>query len=157
LAEAHILRFAVGAFDDWTDVDCGIEDLRRRGFASDRCSCLALELAFANAAAPARFRQPAAIRQLAFPNGRGTLACTIGPLAECLVDRLRLGATTLDDALRRWLLPRHAAHFQKLVETGKILVWVLLADAEDERRACQSLLIHSSDSVGVHDLSAPPR
>ncbi|HXF54419.1 MAG TPA: hypothetical protein VNK52_09890 [Hyphomicrobiaceae bacterium] len=155
MAEAHILRFAVGAFDDWTDLDRGIKDLRRRGFVPDRCSCLALERTFAGTALPHGLRPVTAIRQLAFPNGRGAFACTSGPLADCLADRLRLGATTLDDALRSWLLPRHAAHFQELVETGKILLWVLLADAEDERRACQSLLIHSSDAVGVHDLGAP--
>jgi hypothetical protein len=38
---------------------------------------------------------------------------------------------------------------------GKILFWIRVADANDERRTCQSLLAHSSNSVGVHDLMLP--
>lgn len=35
---------------------------------------------------------------------------------------------------------------------GQILLWIRLADAEDERRAYQTLLAHSSTSVDAHEL-----
>ncbi|NJO32745.1 MAG: hypothetical protein HC869_05980 [Rhodospirillales bacterium] len=73
-------------------------------------------------------------------------------MADRLAGRLEVGATTLDTALSRWLIARHAAHLQKAVEDGKILLWVQLFDNDDERRVYRSLLATSSNSVGVHDL-----
>jgi hypothetical protein len=73
-------------------------------------------------------------------------------LADRLAGRLEKGAQTLKAALGHWLIPRHAAHLQDGVENGKIILWVQLFDNEDERRAYQSLLKTSSNSVGVHDL-----
>ena len=77
-----------------------------------------------------------------------------GPLADGLMERLRSGATSLKDALGPWLIPRHASQFDNAIRAGKILLWIRLADEDDEPRACQSLLAHSSDLVGVHDLVA---
>jgi hypothetical protein len=57
-------------------------------------------------------------------------------------------------ALNHPLIPRHAAHLQAAVEHGRILLWVQLFDNDDERRAYQSLLARSCNSVGVHDLIA---
>jgi hypothetical protein len=58
--------------------------------------------------------------------------------------------------LPHWLVPRHAAHSQDAVEGGNIFIWIRVANADDERRACFSLLPNSSNSVGVHDLIVPP-
>jgi hypothetical protein len=80
------------------------------------------------------------------------MACTSGPLADCLMERLSSGAQSLKDALGHWLIPRHAAHFHDAVEAGKILLWICVVLADEERRAYQSLLACSSNSVGVHDL-----
>ena len=55
-------------------------------------------------------------------------------------------------ALGRWLIARHAPTCNKLSWKEKILLWVQLFDNDDERRAYQSLLATSSNSVGVHDL-----
>jgi hypothetical protein len=68
------------------------------------------------------------------------------------MDRFRSGATSLKDALGLWLILRHARQLEEAVCSGKILLWIKLTDADDERRAYQSLLAHSSDVVGVHDL-----
>ena len=92
---------------------------------------------------------------LPFPQSSELLACTSGPLADCLMERLSSGAHSLKDALGRWLIPRHAAYFQNALQAGKILFWIQVGDAADERRACQTLLAHSSNSVGVHDLILP--
>ena len=66
--------------------------------------------------------------------------------------RLALGAPTLQSALAHWLIPRHAAQLQGAVDNGRIILWVQLFDNDDERRAYQSLLARSCNSVGVHDL-----
>jgi hypothetical protein len=45
-------------------------------------------------------------------------------------------------------------HVAELVPGG-VLLWVRVADADDERLAYQCLLVHSSNCVGVHDLVLP--
>ena len=91
----------------------------------------------------------------AVPESAALIACTSGPLADRLLRRLAAGAHSLKEALGHWLIPRHAAHFEEAVRAGKILFWIRVGDADDERRAYQSLLAHSSNSVGVHDLVLP--
>jgi hypothetical protein len=152
LSEPRLLRFAVGAFESSEDLDRALQELQLGGMASSSVSYLALERVLAAKVTAAR----SDIRQLAFPEQNEPLACTAGPLAECLWERLLLGAISLKDALGRWLIPRHAAHLQRAVESGSVLMWLRLADADEERRACQCLLAHSSNSVGVHDLSVGP-
>jgi hypothetical protein len=149
-----VLRFAVGTYGSWSEVDAALQDLRVRSVAHGM-NCLALHRVLALAAATLPSRMSAPIELLAFPEAREPIACTSGPLAECLAVRLRLGAISLKDALSHWLIPRHAAAFQSAVESGKILQWVRVTDADEERRACQSLLATSSSSVGVHDLTLP--
>lgn len=150
------LRFAVGTFDTWTQLHEVERDARLRTLAFDRFNCLALERLFGGKNVAAASQELANIQTLAFPGNRYPICCTSGPLATCLADQLGAGAPTLREALGHWLVPRHAAHFQKAIEEGKILLWIRLADADEERRAYQSLLAHSSNSVGVHDLVALP-
>lgn len=149
------LRFAVGTFDTWQQVHVALHDLRVRGLRLDSFNCLALELVFAGKTILAPDQQPVVIEALSFPDSPNPIASTCGPLAGCLLRRLRAGAKNLNEALAYWLIPRHAAHFQDAVEAGKILFWIPLTDADDERRAYQTLLAHSSNSVGVHDLVLP--
>ena len=149
-----VLRFAVGTFGSWTELHAALQDLRVRGVAHGM-NCLALHRVLDLAAATMPSNMSAPIELLAFPENREPIACTSGPLAECLAERLRLGAISLKDALSHWLIPRHAAGFQSAVENGKILQWIRVTDADEERRACQSLLASSSSSVGVHDLTLP--
>jgi hypothetical protein len=70
------------------------------------------------------------------------------------MERVGSGARSLKEALRLWLIPRHAAHFQDAARAGKILFLIQVGDAADERRA-QTFLAHSSNSVGVDDLIRP--
>jgi hypothetical protein len=150
LTELRYLRFAVGSFDTWLQFARALDDLRRRGFALDSFNYLALPRV-----AGKTFRTPSLplvrIQELAFPEG--LVVCTAGPLHDCLRVRLDGGAQSLKDALGYWLVPRHAAHLQAAIENGEIQLWVRLTDIEDERRAYESLLACSSDSVGVHDLA----
>jgi hypothetical protein len=147
-------RFAVGAFDNWQQLRAALRDLRLRGFVLNGFNCLALRRIFAATTITATFPEAGPIEDIAFPDEPEPIACTFGPLADHLTDRLLFGARSLTEVLNHWLIPRHAAHFEDTVRDGKILFWVKLADAHDERRAYRSLLAHSSSSVGVHDLVA---
>ncbi len=155
LTEQPKPRFAVGTFDSWTQVREALRDLCVRGLVLDSLNCLGLQRLFAGKTIVAPNQEPVVVRPLGFPDDPELVACTSGPLADCLMERLSAGAPTLKHALGLWLIPRHAAHFQDAVQAGRILLWIRVADADDERRAYQSLLAHSSNSVGVHDLVVP--
>jgi hypothetical protein len=156
LADLLNLRFAVGTFAAWQQLYETLQDARLRGLAPDRLSCLALRRVFTGKIRIAPFHEPVSIQKLAFPDNRELIGCTYGQLAACLSERLRSGASSLKDALGHWLVPRHAAHFQEAVDGGNILLWIQVATADEERRACFSLLANSSNSIGVHDLVVPP-
>ena len=155
LAEQPKLRFAVGTFDSWSQVREALRDLRARGVVLDSFNCLALKRLFSGKTIMAPDHEPVAVEVLPFPSSSELIACTSGPLANCLMERLASGASNLRHALGLWLIPRHAAHFQDAVQAGRILLWIRVPDADDERRAYQTLLTHSSNSVGVHDLVLP--
>jgi hypothetical protein len=152
LTEQPKLRFAVGTFDSWAQLRDALRDLRARGLVLDSFNCLALKRLFVGKAIVAPDQKPIAVEALPFPESPESIACTSGPLADCLMERLSSGAQSLKDALGHWLIPRHAAHFHDAVEAGKILFWIPVPHADEERRAYQSLLAYSSSSVGVHDL-----
>jgi hypothetical protein len=139
------LRFAVAAFDTWSDAQTALQVLSAAGKAVNDVSYVALERVLAMACDG----EPT-VRL--FGAKEGTICCSPGPIAERLSARLASGAKTLKAALCGWLIARHAAHLQQIVEDGKVLLWVQLFDNDDERRAYQSLLATSSNSVGVHDL-----
>jgi hypothetical protein len=76
-------------------------------------------------------------------------------LAERLGHAAQVGAASLGEAFATWLLPRHADYFQERLEAEDIQLWVRIANTDDERHACQSLLALSSGTVGVHDFISP--
>jgi hypothetical protein len=141
------LRFAIAAFDTWADAQKALRALDVGGKALDDVSYLAQQRVLANAETSDGRR----IVHL-FGETGGGIGCSAGPVADRLAGRFASGATTMKAALGRWLIPRHAALLQQAVEEGRILLWVQLFDSDDERRAYQSLLATSSNSVGVHDL-----
>lgn len=147
-------RYAVGTLGDWFRLRAVLRDARSRGLVLDSLNCLALERLFDGTIIMAPPQEVVSVCQLPVRDGTETIACTSGPLADCLMDRFRSGATSLIEALGHWLILRHATQLVNAVGAGKILLWIRLTDADDERRAYQSLLAHSSDVVGVHDLCA---
>jgi hypothetical protein len=155
LTEQPKLRFAVGTFETWPQVREALHDLRVRGVVLDCFNCLALKRAFSGKTIVAPKQEPLSVQALPFPDSAELIACTAGPLADSLKARLDSGASNLKHALGLWLIPRHAAHFQDAVQAGRILLWIRVVDGDDERSACQSLLAHSLNSVGVHDLVLP--
>ena len=142
------MRFAVAEFESTADVEKALNTLTSGGKPLNDISYLGLDRVLADKSAQARH----SVRRLFFPGNLQPIACTAGPVADRLAGQLQVGAATLNAALGRWLIARHAAHLQQVVEDGKILLWVQLFDDDDEKRAYQSLLATSANSVGVHDL-----
>ena len=148
--ERTTLRFAVGVFDAWPELDATVRELTGGGMQESAFSVLGLHRILAPAAS--RGGCPTSLQDLPFPTNRELIAATIGPLADRLAARLEAKADTLASALGYWLIPRHAVQLQDAVAAGKIVLLVQLFDNDGERRACQSLLARSSNSVGVHDI-----
>jgi hypothetical protein len=148
--ERTTLRFAVGVFDAWPEVDATVLELTGGGMNESAFSVLGLHRVLAPATSRGGGRTP--LRDLPFPTNRELIAATVGPLADRLAARLDANADTLASALGRWLIPRHAVQLQDAVAAGKIVLLVQLFDNDGERRACRSLLARSSNSVGVHDI-----
>jgi hypothetical protein len=148
--EGATLRFAVGVFDAWPEVDATVRELTGGGMNESAFSVLGLHRILAPATSPGG--GPTPLRHLPFPTNQELIAATVGPLADRLAARLAAKADTLASALGRWLIPRHAVQLQDAVAAGKIVLLVQLFDNDGERRACQSLLARSSNSVGVHDI-----
>ena len=148
--ERATLRFAVGVLDAWPEVDATVRELTGGGMHESAFSVLGLHRILAPS--ESRGGGPTSLRDLPFPTNRELIAATIGPLADRLAARLEAKADTLASALGHWLIPRHAVQLQDAVAAGKILLLVQLFDNDGERRACQSLLARSSNSVGVHDI-----
>ena len=147
-------RFAVGSFNSWLQFLGCLDELGREGVPFQNFNCLALQRVFVGRTFASQMKMPVPVKELAFRGG--LVCCSAGLLHDCLRRRLAEGAESLEDALSCWLVPRHAEFFQRVVENGKIQLWIRLLDAADERRAYRSLLASSSSSVGVHDLAARP-
>jgi hypothetical protein len=148
--ERATLRFAVGVFNAWEEVDATVRELTGAGMKQSAFSVLGLRRVLILGLSCEGRR--VSLRDLPFPANRELIGATIGPLADRLAARLAANADTLASALGHWLIPRHAVQLQNAVAAGKIILLVQLFDNEDERRAYRSLLARSSNSVGVHDI-----
>jgi hypothetical protein len=140
-----ILRFAVAAFDTWPEAQKAVQVLRSGQKPLSQISYLGLRDVLIGG--PTQV-----LCDLPFPGNTARIACSAGPIADRLLAKLAMGASSLQAALTTWLIFRHAAQQQRAVEGRKIVVWVELVDHDDERRAYRTLLDSGCDSVGVHDL-----
>jgi hypothetical protein len=156
LAEAKTIRFIVGTFDTWQRVTAALDDLRCRGIVLSSFNCLALKRIFSGKIILAPSQDPVLIEELGFSGHAEPICCTPGPLARCICTAVKGGAATLKEALGFWLIPRHAADLQAAVEKSKILLWLEIADPDEERISCLCFLACSSGPVGVHDLMTTP-
>ena len=155
MTEQPKLRFAVGTFESWSQVREALHDLRARGLVLDSFNCLGLKRLFSGKTVMAPDQEPMPVQALPFPGSSRIDRLHIGTPGQLPDREACIGRPSLKHAVGLWLIPRHAAHFEDAVQAGKLLLWIRVADADDERRAYQSLLAHSSNSVGVHDLVLP--
>ena len=150
VSERLTLRFAVGIFDTWADVQATVRDLTVGGMAENNFNCLGLHRVLAPLAARPDNRM--SLRDLPF-SGDTRIDERDGWTARCMpCGAIEDGRGNVTAALGQWLIPRHAAQLQEAVSAGKVILWAQLFDNDDERRAYRSLLARSSNSVGVHDI-----
>jgi len=90
VSERATLRFAVGIFDTWTDVQATVRDLTAGGMADNSFNCLGLYRVLAPLAA--RPDNRLSLRDLSFSGDAELTSVTDGLLAACLAERLRMGA-----------------------------------------------------------------
>jgi hypothetical protein len=138
-------RFAVAAFDTWVDAYKVARELCSGSNPLSGVSYMGLQGVLSGAPV-----HP--LSTLPFPGNAAPIVCSTGPIAERLTARLDAGTPSLQAALVAWLIPRHAAQLQRTVDSGKIVLWVQLADHADEQRAYRTLKAAGCTSVGVHDL-----
>jgi hypothetical protein len=72
-----------------------------------------------------------------------------GPLANALSARFASGARTLTEALQEWMSADQAAHLEKHVDRGRLLLWVQPVGSEQFGCVCGRLVQASTHVVDV--------
>jgi hypothetical protein len=134
VAEPPKLHFAVGTFDGWQQLGEGLHDLRARGFVLDSFNCVALQRLFAGKTIVAPNQEPVAVAALPFAEGSALIACTSGPLADCLLDRIDSGAHDSRMLLAVGSCSGMRFIFRNAVRAGQILFWIRVGDARRTAR-----------------------
>ena len=75
-----------------------------------------------------------------------------GPLSSPVSRLAGAPASAIEDLLAAWLPKRNADFLAGQLRAGRVLLWVQVNDAEQERQACGVLLDYSHQRVQVHDL-----
>jgi hypothetical protein len=174
------VREAVAVFDDVSELDAAVEDLRKAGFARSDISLLAAEDAVQRKlghryerveeledepeAPRVTYRTPSALAEsddvligsltyLPAVVAAGTVVASAGVVAAAVTGTALAGAL-IGTVLTRWLGKQHAEHLQEQLDRGGLLLWVRTPDAAAEQRALEILTRHSAHDVHIHDLPA---
>jgi hypothetical protein len=172
------VREAVAVFDDVSELDAAVEELRQAGFEGDAISLLATEDAVQKKlghryerveeledepeAPRVTYRTPAALGEsedmligsltyLPAVVAAGTVVASAGIVAAAVTGTALAGAL-IGTVLARWIDKQHAEHLQEQLDRGGLLLWVRTPDATAERRALEILTRHSAHDVHLHDL-----
>jgi hypothetical protein len=171
-------REAVAVFDNVSELDAAVEELRRAGFRRSDISLLATEHAVQKKlghryerveeledepeAPRVTYRTPAALGEsediligsltyLPAVVAAGTVVASAGIVAAAVTGTALAGAL-IGTVLAHWLGKQHAEHLQEQLERGGLLLWVRTPDEAAERRALTILTRHSAHDVHVHQL-----
>jgi hypothetical protein len=172
------VREAVAVFDDVSDLDAAVEELRQAGFERDAISLLATEHAVQKKlghryqrveeledepdAPRVTYRTPAALGEsedmligsltyLPAVVAAGTVVASAGIVAAAVTGTALAGAL-IGTVLARWIDKQHAELLQEQLDRGGLLLWVRTPDAAAERRALAILTRHSAHDVHIHEL-----
>ena len=63
----------------------------------------------------------------------------------------QVGASSLDEALLRWMLPVHVDRLTSHLAAGCLLIWIPIDAPEQECVICLGLLRNSRNAVQIHD------
>ena len=98
------------------------------------------------------------LKRAASPGGGGAVEVgktgfvVVGPLSVHLSRLAGARALPIEGLLATWLPARNAEFLSEQLKAGRMLLWVEVDDAEEERQACGVLLGNSRHRVQVHDL-----
>jgi hypothetical protein len=172
------MREAVAVFDDVSDLDAAVEELRQAGFERGAISLLATEDAVQKKlghryerveeledepdAPRVTYRTPAALGEsedvligsltyLPAVVAAGTVVASAGIVAAAVTGTALAGAL-IGTVLARWIDKQHAEHLQEQLDRGGLLLWVRTPDQAAERRALEILTRHSAHDVHIHEL-----
>ncbi|HSA81996.1 MAG TPA: hypothetical protein VLE23_14360 [Geminicoccaceae bacterium] len=172
------VREAVAVFDDVSDLDAAVEELRQAGFEGDAISLLASEHAVQKKlghryervedledepdAPRVAYRTPAALGEsedmligsltyLPAVVAAGTVVASAGIVAAAVTGTALAGAL-IGTVMARWIDKQHAEHLQEQLDRGGLLLWVRTPDQAAERRALEILTRHSAHDVHIHEL-----
>jgi hypothetical protein len=173
-------REAVAVFDDVSELDAAVQELRKMGFARADISLLATEDAVQKKlghryqrieeledepeAPRVTYKTPAALADsddilvgsltyLPAVVAAGTVVASAGVVAAAVTGTALAGAL-IGTVLTRWLDKHHAEHLQEQLDRGGLLLWVRTPDEPAERRALEILTRHSAHDVHIHELPA---
>ena len=179
-ANKTTVREAVAVFDDVSELDAAVEELRAAGFGRGEISLLATEEAVQKKlghryerveeledepeAPRVSYKTPAALGEsedvligsltyLPAVVAAGTVVASAGIVAAAVTGTALAGAL-IGTVLARWLDKQHAEHLQEQLEHGGLLLWVRTPDQSAERRALEILTRHSAHDVHIHQLPA---
>jgi hypothetical protein len=175
-----VVSEAVAVFDDVSDLDAAVGELRAAGFGKDEISLLATEQAVKRKlghryerveeleddpeAPRVAYRTRAALGDsedrligslIYLPTvvAAGTVVASAGVVAAAVTGTALAGAL-IGTVLAHWLGKSHAEHLQEQLDRGGLLLWVRTPDAGARRRALDILRRHSAHDVHVHQLPA---
>jgi hypothetical protein len=174
------VREAVAVFDNVSELEAAVGELRQAGFAQGDISLLATEHAVQKKlghryerveeleddpeAPRVTYRTPAALGEgediligsltyLPAVVAAGTVVASAGIVAAAVTGTALAGAL-IGTVLAHWIDKQHAEHLEEQLERGGLLLWVRTPDAAAERRALEILTRHSAHDVHVHELPA---
>jgi hypothetical protein len=169
---------AVAVFDDVSELDAAVEELRAAGFARDDISLLATEQAVNRklghryerveeleddpTAPRVAYRTRASLGEsedrligsltyLPAVVAAGTVVASAGVVAAAVTGTAIAGAL-IGTVLSHWLDKSHAEHLQEQLDRGGLLLWVRTPDPETQQRALAILTRHSAHDVHIHRL-----
>jgi hypothetical protein len=184
-SEARTVREAVAVFDHAAHLQAAIDELLSSGFNRAELSLLAGERAVReklghhgsiasladNPNAPrTNYVSPEAIGDaegavigalmyVGAMTATGAVVASGGALAALIIGTTLAGGSgaLIGVAMAKFIGDHHAAHLQKQLDRGGLLLWVRAWNEADERTAAAILRKHSGADVHIHDfpISAP--
>jgi hypothetical protein len=148
-------RIAIGSFQSWDVAHRVLNELIQMGIAQERVILLGLSTIFLSRPVDS-IPMPDFVELPAFQLG-DPVCCSARFVAAKMAARKNGGGSTLERSLGCCLLPRQSERVATYVKQGRIVMGILLAKGEDERRACLTLLSSSSSPVEIHDVVSGSR
>ncbi|CAN5484655.1 hypothetical protein BH10PSE7_BH10PSE7_15830 [soil metagenome] len=152
-----IFRYAIAIASSFEGASSIVAELVSNNLANERITILGQYKSFAVEASRALRKDGAATPS---PDDAASLASTrivsLGRIDNQILPRSAMqDATSLRQALDRWLTPAHSKRLSQAVGEGAFLVWVELKAAEEEQTVARCLLRNSHMGVAVHDFLLP--